>query len=274
MTPPAGFIKATNYPGFQQEATGASIMVTELEGPVQELMTGFTADNLKTRGMVLLNKQTVDHQGAKATLYKVSQQANGLTYIKLMLLFGDAQKSIIINSMFPEQSKGLENELKTALLTAMYVKDQDPQAEEAVKFQVATAGTAFKFSTGLAGTLIFTKDGKTPTASPDQASFIVANSLGPATVQDQKAFSVNRLMKLPNGSTSVIKETNPVTIGQLPGYEIIADGKDQKGQQELVYQVILFDTNGEYYIMVGSASGDFDTNLTAFKLMANTFSRK
>lgn len=41
LAPPVEFIPSAQFPGYQQESTGASIMVTEIPGPFAEVSAGF-----------------------------------------------------------------------------------------------------------------------------------------------------------------------------------------------------------------------------------------
>ena len=65
-----------------------------------------------------------------------------------------------------------------------------------------------------------------------------------------------------------------VQIDGISGYEIIAEGLDNTNRtKEQIYQVMLFTDHG-YYIMVGTAKNDFETNLELFKKVARTLKRK
>src|SRR5688572_27510677 len=77
IIPPEGFLPATNFSGFQNGGIGASIMVTEMPAPVHAIADGFTVSNLKSKGMTLIDKQTIDFNNEKATYIRLSQKANG-----------------------------------------------------------------------------------------------------------------------------------------------------------------------------------------------------
>jgi hypothetical protein len=71
-----------------------------------------------------------------------------------------------------------------------------------------------------------------------------------------------------------VKQINEITIDNLTGYEIVADGKTKDNVPELVYQVMLFDDKGGYYIIVGHTKENFEKYLEMFKKIALTFKRK
>lgn len=271
MIPPAGFIASTSFSGFQNSKLGASIMVTELPIAMQATVESFTADALREKGMTLIDKQTIDFDKAKATFIYLSQQANGTMYLKQMLVLGDHKKTVMLNGIYPEASKDIADAIKTALLSTTYNEQQNDDPLDAVKFKIEVSGTPFKLAKFISGSLVFSTDGKIPTLTP---TLIAGNSIGNASITDQKGFCVERLKKLPRGESNTVKEINAVTIDHLPGYEIIADGKSKDSQDQLIYQVILFTGTGEYFIIVGSATEDFQTNLQQFKNITQTFKRK
>lgn len=271
IIPPAGFVPATNFSGFQNNGSGASIMVTELPAPVQAVSEGFTASALKTKGMTLIDKQTIDFNNSKATYIKVSQPANGTTYLKQILVFGDSKKTVLINGIYPEANKAIEADIKTSLLSASYNENQKDNPLDAVKFKIDVSNTDFKLAKYMTGSLIYTTDGQIPTEKP---SLIIGNSIAKVSAENQKQYSVERLKKLPRGEFNAVKEINLIQIDNLQGYEIVANGKSKDAKTELIYQIILFNDKGDYYIIVGRATEDLENNLQRFKSIANTFKRK
>ena len=271
LIPPEDFVAASSFSGFQNSNTGASIMINELPAPYQTMADGFTADALKTRGMTLLDKQAIDFNNAKATFIKVKQSANGTTYLKQILVFGDTKGTVLVNGIYPEASKDIEDKIKDALLSTVYNAAQSDNALDAATFTIDISNTDFKLIKYISGSLLYSTDGKIPTEKP---TLIVGNSIAKVSSQNQKQYAEERLKKLPRGEFNVIKEIKNITIDNLKGYEIIADGKTKDDKPELVYQVILFNDKGDYYIILGQAKEEFEKNLDTLKKIAKTFKRK
>jgi len=271
IIPPGEFVVSTSFSGFQNNKLGASIMVVEIPAPMQTIVESFTADALKSKGMTLIDKQTIDFNKSKATLVKVSQQANGITYFKQILLFGDSIKTVLVNGIYPEASKVIENEIKKSLLSTSYNENQKDNPLDAVKFKIDVSGTDFRLAKHMTGSLIFTTDGQIPTEKP---SLIVGNSIAKVSTENQKQYCIDRLKKLPGGELNKLKEINPIQIDNLQGYEIVADGKNKDSKDQLIYQIILFSETGDYFIIVGMATEDLEKNLKSFRNIAKTFKRK
>lgn len=271
LIPPSGFIAATAFSGFQNAETGASIMINELPAPYQSLVDGFTAEALKSRGMALVKKQTIDFNGSKATLLNLTQSANGTTYIKQMLVFGDTKGTVLVNGIYPEASKEIEAQIKDALLSTVYNISQNDNPLEAATFTIDVKDTDLKLIKYMSGSLLYSTDGKMPTEKP---TLIVGNSVAKISSQNQKKYAEERLKKLPRGELNIIKEIKGINIDNLKGFEIVASGKTKEDKAELVYQVMLFNENGDYYIIVGQTKEEFDKYLEIFKKIAKTFKRK
>jgi hypothetical protein len=271
LIPPSGFVATTNFSGFQSLETGASIMINELSAPYQQLVEGFTAEALKTRGMTLISKKAIDFNGSKATLIKVIQPANGTTYLKQILIFGDAKGTILVNGIYLEGSKSVEGKITNALLSTIYNTSQNDNPLEAAPFTINVEGTEYKAVKFMAGSLLYSTDGKIPT---DKPTLIVGSSLAKVSAPHQKQYAQERLKKLPRGEFNLVKEVNEITVDNLSGYEIVADGKTADDKPELVYQVMLFNVKGDYYIIVGQAKENIESNLKTYKKIAKTFKRK
>lgn len=274
LIPPQGFIHASGFDGFQNKPLNASIMVTEMPAPIESAISGFNADALKQKGMVLAEKKLVQHQGMNGALLKIFQHANGINFVKQILLFGDSKKTILINGIYPESNKQIEPEITTALLSTIYDEKQQTDPLKAAKFLLDPTGTTLVFASYVSASMIYTPDGKMPTQSADKATFIASVSAGNTAIANKKQFTIDRMKKLPNGESTVVKETKPITIDQLNGFEVIGEGKDHAGKKLLVYEVILFTEDNGYYIMIGTASDHLNSWLENFRKMALTFRKK
>lgn len=269
LIPPSGFEPISNFSGFKNAKNGASIFVAEIPAPFQTFTVGFTHEALQLNGMTLIKKETINFRGTKALLLNVRQPFNGQIFLKHILMFGDTNETVIVNGIYPESSKEIGKKIKKSLLSTVYNNDQKDNPLEAATFVVDTKDTDFKLLRYIAGSLIYSIDDKFPTMKP---TFIVGNSYGKIPLQDFKKFSEERLKKLPLGDDCIIKETNEITIDSLKGFEIIAESKNQEQKTEMAYQVTLFN-NGEYVMMVGLSTEDFDKYLKTFRKIAKSFKR-
>jgi hypothetical protein len=275
LIPPIGFISTNAFSGFQNTAIGASIIINEVPASYTTLIAGFTEDALLDKGMQLKSKEIIELNENEATLFRISQRSNGINYIKDILIFGNEDYTVLVNGTYPEGSKLIEptiaNKIKIALLSTVYDLSQEENPRNAVTFSIDTEGTAFIFTEYVSGSLLYSTDGKIPTEKP---TIIVSNSFSKIDVTNKRNYAEEHLKELLNGSEHKIIEINEVTIDNMQGYEIIANGKNKDEKDELAYQVMLFNGEGDYYIFFGLTTEEFDLYLESFKVIAKTFKLK
>ena len=271
LIPPEGFVAASTFSGFQQVASGASIMINEIPASYQSIVEGFTKEAMKAKGMTLVRKETIDFNNSTATLMNVTQPANGTTYIKQMLVFGDEKVTVLVNGIYPESAKNLESSMKEALLSTVYTAEQSENPLDAATFTVDVEGTDFKLVKYMSGSLLYSVDGNMPTETP---TLIVGNSIAKVSPENRQKYAEERLRKLPRGESTLIKETNEITIDSLNGVEFIAEGIDKNENKVFIYMVMLYNESGDYYIIVGQAKDDREKYGETFKKIAKSFKRK
>ena len=273
MVPPQDFTVADNFAGFQQDESGASIMVLDVPGPFSEISKAFTEEGLKSQGMTFISSEKLIFQDFQAALLTVQQEAYGQSFQKHIFAFGSERESILINGTFPSDKNELNEPIRKALLTSYYDSAKNIDPFSTVDFEINPAGTGLVFAKSMANSLIFNRDGKLPSQLEDQANFIVGKAFSQVEVTDKELFAGTRLGQLPIEIDSILSTTS-IKIDGLDGVEIIADGKNpQNGNKEKVYQTILFEDN-LYYILLGSCEANFEENIFKFQSMAQTFKRK
>jgi hypothetical protein len=188
-----------------------------------------------------------------------------------MLIFGDVKGTVLVNGIYPEASKSVEGRVSDALLSTLYNPSQNDDPLDAAPFAINVEGTQYKVAKFMGGSLIYSIDGKIPT---DKPTLIVGRSIAKVSAPNQKQYAKERLKKLPKGAFNIIKEIKETVIDGLNGYEIVAEGKAANGQPELIYQVMLFNDEGDYYIIIGQAKENMESNLEIYKKIAKTFKRK
>jgi hypothetical protein len=271
---PNGFDDAENFHGFQQPSTQSSVMVLMIPGPYSETTRGFTADQLRTRGMTLQSKENVNIDGNPAVLLSVTQNAYGQKFAKWILAFGNENETKMVTATFPKSEEAnLSNEMKAVVLGAKPDDTPAPSPGTNVGFAIA-ASPKLKLTRGIGKMLAYTKDGSIPAKSPDDPLFVAAPSLSKVPIENKRQFAVQRLLQTANTKISSVISNKEITIDGLDGYEILADGKDaDSGNPLKVYQVVLYDDQS-YFLMQGLVGADLaDEYLPEFKTMARSLSR-
>jgi hypothetical protein len=81
-------------------------------------------------------------------------------------------------------------------------------------------------------------------------------------------------MALPGCASGLIKTMKPIQVDSLGGFETEAECKGEKGNTDLIYQVILFQERNGYFLMVGKAKKETVNYPDTFKKLALRFTRK
>ena len=276
LVPPAGFVPSKQFTGYALEAEGASILITELPFSLSQAAAPLTnPEQLKTRAMTLLSKESVTAGGAPALLLGLRQNASGGEYLKLVLLVGDDAAAVMVTATFPAESEArLSAPLRRSVLTARWDKAAVVADGEGLRFTVGERG-ALKLARRIGNTLMYTGGGVFPSPATDNPLFIVGPSLAEVPADDRKAFAEGRISDTASVTGVVARKTEPLTLDGLGGYETLADAKDKvTGEPMVVYQVILFD-GPHFYIMQGLTSQKTAAqHLPSFREMARTFRRK
>jgi len=272
---PDGFDDAENFHGFQQPSTQSSVMVVMIPGPFSEVTGGFTAAQLKTRGMTLVSKENVEIEGNKGVLVSVTQTAHGTEFAKWIVAFGNEKETKMVTATFPKDHEAeLSAQLKSVVLSARLDVTPPPTPGADVGFTIV-ASEKVKLTRGVGKMLAYTKDGVIPAPSPEAPLFIAAPSLSQVPIADKRQFSVQRIFQTAHTKITSVTATNAITIDGLDGYEIVADAEDaDSGIPIVVYQVVLFDDKS-YILVQGLVGTRFrEEYLPEFKAMARSLTRQ
>jgi hypothetical protein len=274
LVQPAGFAAATGFPGFQQDDTGASIVVAEVPGPYAAVTADFTADGLRPHGLTLVQARRVVIADRPGLLLHVTQVARGTTFAKWIAAFGDDTASVLITATFPEElGNALAEPLRAAVLSACWDRGEGSASVPDLGFTL-DHGPALR-PAGCAGTLFaYTPDGTLPAASPT-APVLLAGRV-PADVRgpDLQQFAEQCLTRSATMQEVAVETAEALTLDGLSGYEIVAGARDPATNLPLlVYQVTLFD--GANCFLLQGLVGDHRRSeyLDEFRRMARTFTR-
>lgn len=271
---PKGFQLAADWEGFGQRSTGASILAMTVDAPYTALAAGFTAENLAAKGWALLSREDVVLDGQPGVLIHFSQPAQGQTYLKWSLITGTDTRATMVTGTFPEaQAHRLSAPLMTAVLSTRAAAGGPSVAPDTLGLAV-TPGPLLVETPGVSGLLLYTKDGVMPAASPVDPIFIVARSLGAATVDTPQAAAELRLHQTAETDEIAIRSTTPLTVAGLAGFESVATAVDAKSRVPLVlYQLYLVDGDSTVLIQGLAGARVEDTWLPVFRATARTLVR-
>ena len=274
MIPPDSFASSNNFKGFQNPNDQTSmIMILEIPGPYLEVSKGFNAEMLKTRGMELKTKKEIKVANFDGLLIELDQAANGMVFSKQILIYGDEKSSMLINGVYLKDSLALGEKIKKSVLSTIVDAQLKSNPREALDYSLDENVGALQFKSVIGNGMLFNRDLKTPTESIDKASLITDKSFAQVAIENQKLFCISRLKSYPeNYAVITSKGINEIEIDHLKGFALFA--KNNENTEEEMYQVILFDTDGGYYIFVGTYLAESKKAVQDLSAIIKTFSRK
>ncbi len=274
ITPPNGYVVADRFAGFMYEATGSSIMVTEIPGPYVEVTAGFNdKKRMQAQGISLLSKSSVKVDGHTGMLLHIEQSAHGILFKKWMLAVDRSSATTLIVTSYPKVEVKQGKLLKTAILSATFGKASDPI--DALNFSV-TPSPPFKVAKVFGQNMILSPNGRFPVKDEKVPLMVLGLSISEdLAIPDKKKFSELRVMNTATVKNISINQSTSIKIGDLAGYVTTAKGEGNDTATPLtIYQVLLFDTSGYCVIQGIVPSAEKNTYMPVFEKVAESFKMK
>ncbi len=249
LIPPAGYTKSTLISGFQNLATGSSIVFIDLPAPYSKIAPAFNRENLISKGIEFLSKEEYIINGLPAILINAQQSISGSMYSKKLLILGNETESIMIQGVCNNLNKAEIETIKTTLLAIVYDAEKEINPFDNIGYTLDVSAANLQFANSMMSgfSMTYTTDGKEPTASEDKTTLIVTKSVSKLPVEDKKGFALKNFKNYPLGLEE-IESINEIMIDGIPGYEIFAKCLNNE-ELSRVYHVILFGDQINYLFM-------------------------
>ena len=274
MVPPENFEPSADFKGFKNPADQtAMIMAVKIPGPYNDVIKGFNDKTLATRGMELLSKKEVKVVGLSGSLIKINQPDGSVIFSKHILIYGNEKGTTLINGAYLKDSVALGERIKASILSTTVDNELKVNPRESLNYLIDETVGSLKFYSVVGNGMLFNRDLKIPSESPDQANLMIQKSTGKLMINDKKQFCLSVLKKyVKNYKLTRDKKIQQIVINGLTGYELFAQNKDHKNEE--LYQVVLFDENGRYYVLLGAFAVGSESAFTDIKNVIQTFSLK
>jgi hypothetical protein len=274
MVPPNPFESSSNFKGFQNPNDQTSmIMAMEIPGPYSEVTKGFNSEMMQKQGMELKTKKEIEVAEFNGLLIELDQSANGMIFSKQIIIYGNEKSSTLIIGVYLKDSLQLGEKIKESILTTFVDAKIESNPREALNYTLNESIGSLKFKAVIGNGMLLNRDLKTPTESIDKATLLTDKSFAKVKIKNKKLFCISRLKKYPD-DYSVIpsKGINEIEIDNLKGFELFAKNNDKENEE--MYQVILFDKSGGYYLLIGTYVTGSEKAISDIKNIIQTFRRK
>ncbi len=274
MVPPTSFESSNNFKGFQNPNDQTSmIMAMEIPGPYSEVSKGFNSELMQKQGMELKTKKEIKVAEFDGLLLELDQSANAMVFSKQIIIYGNEKSSTLINGVYLKDSLRLGKKIKESILSTFVDSKTESNPRNALNYSLNENVGSLKFKAVMGNGMLLNRDLKTPTESEDKATLLTDKSFANVEIKNEKLFCISRLKKYPDDYSLIpSKGIKEIEIDNLKGFELFAKNYDKDNEE--MYQVILFDENGGYYLFIGTYVTGSEKAISDIKSVIQTFKRK
>jgi len=259
LAPPPGTTLSRNFNGFEDGPNNVAVVLAALPPEAYaELERTTGADELAKRGLTLENHES--QAAGKAFLVIARQEADGFKLHKWIYALSTPDLTALVTVQVPDAAEGAYPEIviRTALASLM-VRPAVPDEEQLslLPFRVDELA-GFRIGGVMAGRALMLTD--TPGADPDSdvvPRFIVAiGPGGPEQTADRGRFARDLFATIPNLRDVHLTSAEPLRIGGQQGHQIMAEGKDNRTNNDITIVQWLRFGGIAYMHMIGVARSD------------------
>jgi hypothetical protein len=277
LIPPPGMRLSNNFEGFEDPDKNAAILLATFPADAfAHLDKSMVPDALQKQGIDIEKREPFQAAGGNGFLLSGKQASEKAHFRKLMLVVPAGNVTALVTVQTLEQDNTYPEAVMRAALATLAARDSIPDAERMSLLPFTVGDFAgFHIDDVLPGRALMLVDapaGKAPAqAGPAGAAnansdapwrntnarlLIAAMQGGPAEAADRDNFARQTFAQLGGIGDVNIQDAEPLRIGNQPGYEILANGKDPESGSDLkVVQWLRFGTGG-YMQIVGVARAE------------------
>ncbi len=258
LVPPPGFVASIRFPGFESPQGNAAILLVEF--PAQafaDIEKGFTDEALKARGMIVEKREPLSLKDGRGFVVSGRVEGPGVKRYETIGIATLAGLTTLVSMQISEEAKAaLPDDVLVAALATIAVREQIPDAERltVLPYRLGDLGGFRIVRSGADGSAVLTDGPLDAVAAVEQPFFLIGLASGEMPKAEERDRFAARLFSGAPGLKEVrITRAEPLRIGNMPGFEILAEAKDEKSGTEVsAVQWVRFGRNN-YFHMFGIA---------------------
>ena len=232
LVPPPGFTPSTRFIGFENAAASAAVVIAELPAEAYvELEKSFTDEALKARGMTVTLREPVTFTDGRGIMIAGPRLTDGGKRHETMLLATLSGVTALVSVQMIEASHASipDAVLRDALKTLAVRQVPDSEKLGVLPYKLGNLAGFRVVRTAANGTAILTQGPNDAVADVEQPFLLIGIAAGEAPKPEDRDAFARRLFSAAPGIRDIrITRAEPLRIGQMPGYEIVAEAKDAK----------------------------------------------
>lgn len=261
LVPPAGFETSQRFSGYEDAASGASILVIDMPAQAYaDVEKQMSRENMKKQGIAEQKRENLTLKAGKGVMIVGRQDAEGRKIRKWIFIASASEASALVAVQIPADAKPAPSDasIRTAL-TTLAIRPTVPIEELLVRLPFRLDELAGLRPVRVVGTTgAFLTDGPNNAIdAAEQPVLIVAvGAGGPEQASARDIFARNLFTGLADFTNVQIVGVDLIRFGGTQTHQILADAKDAKtGAPMKLVQWIRFG-NGGFLRIVGIARAE------------------
>jgi hypothetical protein len=248
LVPPPGMTAATTFQGFEDRASGAVLVVTELSSQSAERVAeDFQPERMKASGLDPVSRELIPLADGDGMLV-VARQEGRVTMHKWALITRTDDMTAIVVATFPAPATTTYSDAAMrAVFSSVKLRAKlSPDEMLAVlPYRLGDLGGFRLLRANPDGTAVLTFGPADTTLPAQQPYFMVApRAVEPPPTAERENFALRALAGFVNRPDLKIVKSEALRIGNAQGYEIVAESPGTAGDGLMLVQWLRFGTGG------------------------------
>jgi hypothetical protein len=274
LVPPAGFVPNARLSGFENPQANAVILMSTMPADAYpELEKSLTDEALKQRGIQVALREPLALKGGKGLFIAGPREADGQKrYEGVVIAALDGVATFISVQMLEASHATVTDAMLREAFKTLAVRKEVPDSEKLsiLPYKINNLAGFRVLRTAIDGSAILTEGPKDAVKNVEQPFLLIGVKVGEAPKPEERDKFARELFSGAPGIKEVkITRAEPLRIGQMAGYEIVADAKDlESGTDVTTVQWLRFGQNGHlqmYAIVRRTAWHDVYPKLRAIR---------
>lgn len=267
LDPPPGWTRSMRFTGFENAATGGSILLVEVPMPPGAIRQALTPDRLAGEGVVEEGRAEVTVAGRAGLLVRGAQRVGGATVAKRILALDGEGFAALVTASLPQGAPAELAAVETALAGVVLRRADAGAARDALPFRLTESGALQLRQVALNAAMLSTTDAPDP--RPGTPLLVIAASLNGLVVApaDRRATAERAFRGLAGLTGLVVEGDAPVAFAGADAVLLRGHGRDSdSGAPVRVQQWLAFPAGGGTLRAIAMAPADrWDALLPAFE---------
>lgn len=270
-------IEKTRF-GFADRAKKVEFEATEIRATYKKVKELFSGDNVKNTEMAIKASFDFIWNGRRAALIKTfnkpSSEVNNISVAKWILITDMGSTTWMLSGYYDSKNTARAEEVLAMIKTSCIDSGKGEAISHIPAGSVEAESIGFKLAALTRNAVVYTKDGKLPTESKDEAVFLISKMKNPGLYSDaqRSAFAKKQIENMEEERDCEIISEATVLIDSLIGIEYTASTSDTSEEKGISHLTMLFD-NQNIYLLAGIARHNATKNSQLFHELASTYKR-